>query len=54
MRSLTDQMQPPLEQVEYRSCWVPRIGACAGHVHFMLFVSISFALGNAVSGGIWA
>ena len=32
----------------------PRIGACVGHVHFMLFVSISFALSNAVSGGIWA
>ena len=31
------------------------VGACVGHVHFRLFVSISFAFGsqaNAVFGGI--
>ena len=25
----------------------PGVGACIGHVHFMLFVSISFALGSS-------
>ena len=35
----------------------PCIGACIGHVHFMLFMLISFVLGghaNPVSSGIWA
>ena len=31
----------------------PGVGAHVGHVHFMLFVSISFALGSIFSG-IWA
>ena len=33
------------------------LGLCVGHVHFIFFVLISFALGsdaNAVFGGIWA
>ena len=35
----------------------PGVGACVGHVHFMLFVSISFALGHKTQtcfSGIWA
>ena len=33
------------------------VGACIGHVHFMLFVSILFALGTQhkrIISGIWA
>ena len=43
--------------VEYRLPWVPTQKSGVGHVHFMFFVLISFALGsqaNPVSNGIWA
>ena len=38
------------ELVEYGLHWVRKSSVCAWHVHFMLFVSISFAF----FGGIWA
>ena len=31
----------------------PRLGACIGHVEFMLFVSISFVLGSQHEHGFW-
>ena len=31
----------------------PRFGARVGHVDFMLFVSISFALGSQCERGFW-
>ena len=42
---VTPNANPQREQMEYRSCWVPR-GAGIGHVDFMLFVSILVALGT--------
>ena len=40
---------------EHGSHWVCENWICVGHVHFMFFVSISFALGTQpVFGGIWA
>ena len=32
--------------MEYGLHWVHKNGVCIGHVYFMLFVSISFALGS--------
>ena len=43
------------ETKEYSSHWVFKGLVCVGHVDFMLFVSISFALAanaNVISGGI--
>ena len=49
---VTPNAYPPCKSVEYRC-----VGACIGHVHFMLFVSILFALGTQhkrIFSGIWA
>ena len=37
---------PQRETVEYRFCGLQTQNSCVGHVHFMLFVSISFAFGG--------
>ena len=42
---LRTQRQSQRKPVEYRLHWVPSIGACIGHVHFMFFVLISFRVG---------
>ena len=56
--SAQTQREPPRTQRELNSSrWnidrvgSPRLGACVGHVHFMFFVSILFAL---ATGGIQA
>ena len=43
---VTPNAKPQREPMEYRLRWVPNWNFCVGHVHFMLFVLISFALGN--------
>ena len=43
---ITPNANPQRESVEYRLRWVSWRWVHVGHVHFMLFVSISFALGS--------
>ena len=43
---VTPNANPLSEHVEYRSRWSPTQNSHFGHVDFMLFVLISFALGN--------
>ena len=38
--------KPKRKPVEYRLRWVPTQNSGVGHVHFMFFVLISFALGS--------
>ena len=38
--------KPKRKPVEYRLRWVPTQNSGVGHVHFMVFVLISFALGS--------
>ena len=38
--------KPKCKPVEYRLCWVPTQNSGVGHVHFMFFVLILFALGS--------
>ena len=38
--------KPRRQPVEYRWRWVLALGLCVGHVHFIFFVLISFALGS--------
>ena len=42
----TDPMRLPGEPMEYSSGWVGKDWIHVGHLHFMLFVSISFKLGS--------
>ena len=39
-------VKPKRKPVEYRLHWVPTQNSGVGHVHFMFFVLISFALGS--------
>ena len=48
-----EPIMPKREPVEYGSRWVHKSWVCVGHVHFMLFVSISFALGIQRKPGFW-
>ena len=47
---ITANAKPQHESVEYRLRWASGIVARVGHVHFMLFVSILFALGSQREG----
>ena len=38
--------KPQRQPVKYSLCWVLGVESCVGHVHFIFFVSISFALGS--------
>ena len=46
MQAPLTQREPQREPVEYGSRWVRESWVCVGHVYFMLFVSILFALGT--------
>ena len=43
---VTPDAKSQRQPVEYSLHWVLGIGSCVGHVHFIFFVSISFALGS--------
>ena len=43
---ITPNATPNTSQWNIDCVGSPGIGACVGHVHFMLFMSISFALGS--------
>ena len=49
---VTPTRNPNASQWNIGCVGFPGIGACVGHVHFRLFVSISFALGRQRKCGI--
>ena len=51
--SIMPNVSPKSEPMEYSSRWVPESWVCFMHVHFMLFVSISFALGTLCESVFW-